>query len=53
MEEAGGCATAETIITVAELADEMGVSLNRAWQYVGRLEAGRLRLQRADTEVTR
>jgi predicted DNA-binding protein (UPF0251 family) len=31
-------------ITVAELADQMGVSLQRAWQYVGRLEAGRVRL---------
>jgi hypothetical protein len=30
-------------ITVAELADTMGVSMQRAWQYVGRLEAGRVR----------
>jgi DNA-binding IclR family transcriptional regulator len=30
-------------ITVAELADRMGVTMSRAWQYVGRLEAGRLR----------
>jgi DNA-binding MarR family transcriptional regulator len=30
-------------ITVAELADAMGVSLQRAWQYIGRLEASRVR----------
>jgi DNA-binding MarR family transcriptional regulator len=30
-------------ITVAELADVMGVSMQRAWQYVGRLELGRVR----------
>jgi hypothetical protein len=33
-------------ITVAELADEMGVTLNRAWQYVGWLELGRVRAER-------
>jgi hypothetical protein len=27
-------------ISVAELADAMGVTLQRTWQYVGRLEAG-------------
>jgi DNA-binding MarR family transcriptional regulator len=32
-------------VTVAELADEMGVTLNRAWQYLGRLEAGRVRVE--------
>jgi hypothetical protein len=26
-------------ITLAELAGEMGVTMQRAWQYVGRLEA--------------
>jgi hypothetical protein len=30
-------------ITIAELADAMGVGMNRAWQYVGRLEAGHVR----------
>jgi uncharacterized membrane protein len=40
-------------ITVAELAEAMGVSMSRAWQIVGRLEAGRLRLERAGREVTR
>ena len=30
-------------ISVAELAEVMGVSLQRAWQYVGRLESGRVR----------
>jgi hypothetical protein len=34
-------------ITVAQLADEMGVTMQRAWQYVGRLEAGRVRLDRS------
>jgi predicted DNA-binding protein (UPF0251 family) len=34
-------------ITVAELADEMGVTLNRVWQILGRLENGRVR-QEAD-----
>ena len=29
-------------ITVAELAEAMGVSIVRAWQYVGRLEASRV-----------
>jgi Winged helix-turn-helix DNA-binding len=30
-------------ISVVELADAIGVSLQRAWQYVGRLEASRVR----------
>lgn len=30
-------------ITVAELAEDMGVSMQRAWQYVGRLEKSRVR----------
>jgi predicted DNA-binding protein (UPF0251 family) len=30
-------------ITVAEVADQMDVSMQRAWQYVGRLEASRVR----------
>jgi predicted DNA-binding protein (UPF0251 family) len=30
-------------ITVGELAETMGVSMQRAWQYVGRLEASRVR----------
>jgi hypothetical protein len=30
-----------------ELADAMGVSMQRAWQYIGRLEAGRVRRDRA------
>jgi Winged helix-turn-helix DNA-binding len=34
-------------ITVAELAGAMDVTVNRAWQYVGRLEAGRVRLDRS------
>jgi hypothetical protein len=29
-------------VTVAELAGAMGVSMQRAWQYVGRLELGRV-----------
>lgn len=29
-------------ISVAELADAMGVSMSRAWRYVGRLEASRV-----------
>jgi molybdenum-dependent DNA-binding transcriptional regulator ModE len=30
-------------ITVAELAKKMDVSMQRTWQYVGRLEASRVR----------
>jgi Winged helix-turn-helix DNA-binding len=30
-------------ITVAELAEAMGLTMTRAWQYVGRLEGGRVR----------
>ena len=30
-------------ITLAELADAMGVGITRAWQYLGELEAGRVR----------
>jgi DNA-binding MarR family transcriptional regulator len=30
-------------ITVEELAEEIGVTLQRAWQYVRRLAAGRVR----------
>jgi len=30
-------------ITVAELADVLGVSMQRTWQIVGRLEIGRVR----------
>ena len=30
-------------ISVAELAEEMDVSMQRAWQYVGRLELSRVR----------
>jgi predicted transcriptional regulator len=30
-------------ITIAELADELGVTMQRVWQIVGRLEAGRVR----------
>jgi len=30
-------------ITVAELADAMGVTLGRVWQILGRLQAGRVR----------
>ena len=30
-------------ITVADLAEAMGVSMQRIWQIVGRLELGRLR----------
>jgi len=34
-------------ITVAQVAGAVGVTLNRACQYVGRLEAGRVRLDRS------
>jgi predicted DNA-binding protein (UPF0251 family) len=34
-------------ITAAELADEMGVTMQRAWRYVGRLQAGRVHLDRS------
>jgi predicted DNA-binding protein (UPF0251 family) len=34
-------------ITIAELADELGVTMNRAWQITGRLEGGRVRLDRS------
>jgi hypothetical protein len=33
-------------ITVAELADAMGLSMQRTWQLVGRLELGRVRRER-------
>jgi DNA-binding IclR family transcriptional regulator len=33
-------------LTVAELADALGVPMNRAWQIVGRLESSRVRLTR-------
>lgn len=33
-------------ITVAELADEMGVGMTRVWQIVGRLDNGRVRRER-------
>jgi DNA-binding MarR family transcriptional regulator len=33
-------------ITVAELAESMGVGTTRMWQLVGRLEAGRVRRER-------
>jgi predicted DNA-binding protein (UPF0251 family) len=32
-------------ITVAELADAMGVTMQRVWQIVGRLDNGRVRLE--------
>jgi hypothetical protein len=34
-------------ITIAELADVMGVSTQRMWQIVARLELGRVRRERA------
>jgi len=34
-------------ITAAELAEAMGVTRSRAWQYIRRLEAGRVRRARA------
>jgi hypothetical protein len=30
------------------LAEAMGVTMTRAWQYVGRLEIGRVRRERSD-----
>jgi hypothetical protein len=36
-------------VTVAELADELGVSMTRAWQILGRLEGPRVR--RCEAEV--
>jgi predicted DNA-binding protein (UPF0251 family) len=32
-------------ITVEQLAEAMGNGMSRAWQYVGRLDAGRVRLE--------
>jgi DNA-binding MarR family transcriptional regulator len=34
-------------VTVGELAEAMGVTMTRAWQYVGRLEASRVRREQA------
>jgi uncharacterized membrane protein len=33
-------------LTVADLADTLGVGMTRAWQIVGRLESGRVRRER-------
>jgi hypothetical protein len=33
-------------LTIAELADALGVGMTRAWQIVGRLEVGRVRRER-------
>jgi hypothetical protein len=33
-------------LTVAELADALGVGMTRVWQIVGRLESGRVRRER-------
>ena len=35
-------------ITIAQLGEVMGVSMQRAWQIVGRLEAGRVRSERGN-----